>query len=261
LAERTYGQHPITRAPRSCDDRNHTYLDAADSDSRSAFLFHFPPNAAAFTGTLKLAGARYRKTNIEGYQLFYDVESAPGDGPRLEDLRDADIVAPTDRVVLTSDAPLVRDGTDRSIGLRADRISRIGNEAIVDGLHLDTDGLERRVAMLRDERGSNKAVLELHADTEVSGVVVEHREAASSFPRGLVARTSEDGVTWGASEVLRPHPTGLIWSGKGLMGASLTERMFLFARPHSTRFIELTAEPRHPSFPWIVRKASVLVRR
>ena len=139
LAERTYGQHPITRAPRSCDDRNHTYLDAADSDSRSAFLFHFPPNAAAFTGTLKLAGARYRKTNIEGYQLFYDVESAPGDGPRLEDLRDADIVAPTDRVVLTSDAPLVRDGTDRSIGLRADRISRIGNEAIVN---LETFTLE-----------------------------------------------------------------------------------------------------------------------
>jgi len=442
-ARLTFDDEERVLFPRTFDDRNHTYLDAADSDSRSAFLFHFPPNAAAFTGTLKLAGARYRKTNIEGYQLFYDVESAPGDGPRLsvvgasasrnavdaplaidqdagtrwesmgpqeagmwfqvdleteqevaevdfwpglawgtprglrveasldggswttvaeaaqyygpcswargrpvpeyqgwvvarfqpircrslrvtdlgndryswtivelevrgpgklrahsiqempraegerlfadpvlaallpggvrhwqgrpiprfKDLRDADIVAPTDRVMLTSDAPLVRDGTDRSIGVRADRISRIGNEAIVDGLHLDTDGLERRVAMLRDERRSNKAVLELHAETEVSGVVVEHREAASSFPRGLVARTSEDGVTWGASEVLRPHPTGLIWSGKGLMGASLTERMFLFARPHSTRFIELTAEPRHPSFPWIVRKASVLVRR
>jgi dolichyl-phosphate-mannose-protein mannosyltransferase/F5/8 type C domain-containing protein len=425
------------------DDRNHAYLDAADSEASPAFLFHFPQNAGAFIGTLKLAGARYQKRNIGGYQLFYAIQAAPGDGPRLplaratasrnavdaplaidrdagtrwetmgpqargtwfqvdleteqevaevdlwpglawgmprglrveassegeswrtvaeateyygpcswaqgrplpayqgrvvvrfppfrcrslrltdlgddrfpwmiveievrgpgklpgessaaaqhagserlfadpvlaarlpgavrhwegrpirrfEDLRDAAIVVASDRVVLPMNDPLVRNGSDPSLGVRIARAGTVGEEAIVSELHLDTDGLERHVTALRTEPGTNKAVLDLETTTEVSGVVVEHREAASSFPRGLAARTSDDGATWSEAETLEPRPSGLFWSGEGLMGGSFTERIFLFPRPRSAHFIELTAEPRHPLFPWIVRRAVVLVRR
>jgi F5/8 type C domain/Dolichyl-phosphate-mannose-protein mannosyltransferase len=431
--------------PNPFDDRNHAYLDATDAAARPAFLFHFPENASAFMGTLKLAGARFQKRNIGDYRLFYDIQAAPGDGPRLsvaratasqnavdaslavdrdaatlwrsidlqargmwfqvdltthqevaevdlwpgfapgmprglrveasadgeiwttvaeaplyygpcswargralptyqgwvvvrfppilcrslrltnlgderfswtiveievrgpgtltgqssphvpqdaqtgrlfadpvlaarlpgavrhwqgrpirrfEDLRDAAIVAPSDRIVLPNNDPLVREGTDPSLGVRAARISPIDDdEAILGELHLDTENLEHRVTRFLTEPGTNKAILELGVETEVAGVVVEHREAASSFPRGLVARTSADGATWSEAEALEPRPSALFWSDEGLMGSSFTERTFVFRTPRSARFVELTASPRHPLFPWIVSRAAVLVPR
>jgi hypothetical protein len=181
--------------------------------------------------------------------------------PRFEDLRDAEILAPGDRVVLPGDDPLVRDGSDPNVGVRTVQLLPVAEGAVVSELRLDTEGLERHVTVLRTEPGTNRAVLDLGAKTDVSGVVVEHREAASSFPRGLAARTSEDGATWSDAEALKPRPTVLYWSDEGLMGASFTERTFLFLRPRAARFIELVAEPQHPHFPWIVRRAIVLVRR
>jgi hypothetical protein len=68
-------------------------------------------------------------------------------------------------------------------------------------------------------------------------------------------------VTWSAGELLSPRPDALFWSEQRLLGASFTERNFMFERPRRARFIELRASPRHPVFPWIVRKLTLLTIR
>ncbi len=54
-SERIIFAHPFR-------DRVAQYLDFVDGVERPAFLFHYPPRSAPFEGTLKLAGARYRRT-------------------------------------------------------------------------------------------------------------------------------------------------------------------------------------------------------
>jgi hypothetical protein len=113
----------------------------------------------------------------------------------------------------------------------------------------------------RYDRQTETAVVDLGGQADVAGVIVEHREAASSFPRGLVGRTSTDGVAWSDADSLVPRPPALLWSDEGLMGASVHERMFRFHGLQHARFIELSASPRHPVFPWIVRRITVLESR
>ena len=117
----------------------------------------------------------------------------------------------------------------------------------------------RAAAIARYEASEEKALLDLGTEEPITGVVVEHGDAVSSFPRGLVARTSLDGASWSEPESLVPRPSRLMWSDEGLLGASLADRVFLFSKPRRARFVELTASPRHPRFPWVVRKATALL--
>jgi hypothetical protein len=116
-------------------------------------------------------------------------------------------------------------------------------------------------AIARYEAADERALVDLGAVQPIRGIVVEHGDAASSFPCGLVARTSLDGASWSEPETLVPRPSRLLWSDEGLLGASLTDRIFLFSGPRRARFVELTASPRHPQFPWVVRKATALLAR
>jgi hypothetical protein len=102
------------------------------------------------------------------------------------------------------------------------------------------------------------ARIELDRETAASGVVVASGE---SFPRGLAARTSIDGRTWGPPESLEPRPPQVIWTYEGVFGASFRERIFLFAIPRQARFIELTAAPRHPAMPWVLQRPAVLATK
>jgi hypothetical protein len=136
----------------------------------------------------------------------------------------------------------------------------LGDFVLLGGLRLDTDDLERRAPSHWQYDAKNEtASIDLGATAEVSGVVVEHRDAASSFPRALMTRTSTDGERWSDLEPLTARPPALFWSGEGLLGASLKARVFLFPEPRSIRFLELSAFPRQPTFPWVLRSVTVLV--
>jgi 4-amino-4-deoxy-L-arabinose transferase-like glycosyltransferase len=434
-SERVIFAHPFR-------DRVAQYLDFVDGAERPAFLFHYPPRAAPFEGTLKLAGARYRKRVIEGFQLYSDIAAPPSGGPeipvvtasasdnaidaplavdhdaatrweaagrrrqetwfkvdlgreqevaevdlwprfypeeprglrveasldgenwrsvaaakdywrncswaenrplpnldgwvvarfepircrwirltdvgehrayywaidelkvrappdwiphvseapptvtahlfadpvlaarwpravkhqegealpRFRDLRDASMIGRDDSIVVSREDPLVVQHGDARIGARYASATSLGDFVLLRGLRLETEDLERRAPSHWEYDAKNEtASVDLGATAEVSGVVVEHRDAASSFPRGLLARTSTDGERWSDPEPLTARPPALFWSDEGLLGASLNARVFIFAEPRPIRFLELSASPRQPTFPWVLRSVTVLV--
>jgi hypothetical protein len=57
-------------------DRIHDHLDFVDGAEHAAFLFHYPTHTPAFEGTLKLAGARYRKKVVAGFILYSAIGSS-----------------------------------------------------------------------------------------------------------------------------------------------------------------------------------------
>jgi hypothetical protein len=180
--------------------------------------------------------------------------------PRFHDLRDASLIGHDDSIVLSRNDPLVVDHRDPQIGAAYGNATSLGDFVLLGGLRLDTDDLERRAPSHWQYDAKNEtASIDLGATAEVSGVVVEHRDAASSFPRGLMARTSTDGERWTDHEPLTARPPALFWSDEGLLGASLKARVFLFPEPRSIRFLELSASPRQPTFPWVLRSVTVLV--
>jgi hypothetical protein len=67
------------------------------------------------------------------------------------------------------------------------------------------------------------------------------------------------GERWSDLEPLTARPPALFWSDEGVLGASLKARVFLFPEPRSIRFLELSASPRQPTFPWVLRSVTVLV--
>jgi hypothetical protein len=180
--------------------------------------------------------------------------------PRFRDLRDAAMIGRDDSVVVSREDPLVVEHRDPRIGAGYASATSFGDFVLLGGLRLDTDDLERRAPSHWQYDAKNEiASIDLGATAEVSGVVVEHRDAASSFPRGLTARTSTDGERWSDLEPLSARPPALFWSDEGLLGASLQARVFLFPEPRPIRFLELSASPRQPTFPWVLRSVTVLV--
>jgi 4-amino-4-deoxy-L-arabinose transferase-like glycosyltransferase len=180
--------------------------------------------------------------------------------PRFHDLRDASMIGHDDSIVVSRDDPLVVEHRDPRLGAGYASATSLGDFVLLGGLRLDTDDLERRAPSHWQYDAKNEtASIDLGATVEVSGVVVEHRDAASSFPRGLMARTSTDGERWSDVEPLTARPPALFWSDEGLLGASLKARVFLFPEPRPTRFLELSASPRQPTFPWVLRSVTVLV--
>jgi F5/8 type C domain/Dolichyl-phosphate-mannose-protein mannosyltransferase len=178
---------------------------------------------------------------------------------RFEHLRDASLVEGSDRLLVPA-VDALASGSDARIGAVADRADRLGDEVLLSGVQLETDRLPRHAAAIaRYEASEEKTLLDLGTEEPITGVVVEHGDAVSSFPRGLVARTSLDGASWSEPESLVPRPSRLMWSDEGLLGASLADRIFLFSKPRRARFVELTASPRHPRFSWVVRKATALL--
>ncbi len=186
-----------------------------------------------------------------------------GDGqalPRFRDLRDASVVGRGDSIIVHREDPLAVEHGDPRIGASWASATSLGDYVLLRGLHLDTDDLERRTpARWQYDAKNETASVDLGGTTDVAGVLVEHRDAASSFPRGLVARTSTDGDHWSEPEALAARPQALFWSDEGLLGVSLQARVFLFSKPRSVRFLELAASPRQPAFPWVLRKVTVLV--
>jgi F5/8 type C domain-containing protein/dolichyl-phosphate-mannose-protein mannosyltransferase len=179
--------------------------------------------------------------------------------PRF-DLRDASLVGRVDSIVVPNNDPLAVEHGDQRLGVSFATVTPLGDYAALGGLHLDSDDLERRVpARWQEDPRTDTASIDLGRTVEISGVVVEHREAASSFPRGLVARTSIDGTRWSDPEPLEPRPPELFWSDEGLLGASFRARIFLFPKARPARLLTLSASPRHPKFPWVVRSITALV--
>jgi F5/8 type C domain/Dolichyl-phosphate-mannose-protein mannosyltransferase len=177
----------------------------------------------------------------------------------FEYLRDVSLVSASDRLIVPSEDVLA-SGADPRIDAVAEHVSASGGDVVVSGLRLGTDAFARRaVKSLRFDDVAQRATVDLGAELAVAAVVVEHGDAVVSFPRGLVARTSADGENWSEPEPLAPRPSRPFWSDEGLVGASFTKRVFLFATPRHARFVELTAMPRHPKFPWILLAAEVLV--
>jgi hypothetical protein len=421
------------------EDRTHAYLDRADGAERAAFLFHFPEQATLFEGMLRLAGAHYAKTTIEGYTLFDSITAAPAggsvlpivgatasqndvdaslaldrdattrwtsdvpqrpgmwfrvdlgearevaevavwprfsrDAPRglrvevsldgaswvtvaeskrywgpcswargrplptldgwviarfaptrarfvrltqlgddklyvwaiaeaevrgpgappvatpidavpgsgrlfvdpvsaarlpdavrhwegnvietLDDLRDVSLVGLSDRVVVPR-THVVASGHDPRIGALAKEVHPIGDYVVLRGLALDTEGLVRREpASFTPEATAERAVIDAGEPTSIAAVALAD-SGPSSFPRGLVARTSLDGAAWSDTEPLSARPSGLVWTDEGLYGASLRERIFAFSTPRIARFVEITASPRHPKFRSQMTRATVL---
>lgn len=180
--------------------------------------------------------------------------------PRHESLRDVSMVGPDDEILVPASDPLARDGADPRIGAVARSRRSFGGYALLGGIHLETDRWTRlSPTAWSEDRHSGSAWLDAGRVVAVAGVIVEHREAASSYPRGLVAEASSNGVDWGEPVPLQPRPDGLLWAGEQLMGTSLTRRIFLFPSPVNARFLRLAASPRHDHFPWVVRKATLLL--
>jgi F5/8 type C domain-containing protein len=175
------------------------------------------------------------------------------------DLRDASLVGQADSIVVPNNDPLAVEDGDPRLGVSFARVTPLGDYASLSGLHLDTDDLERHApARWQADPRSDTASVDLGGSVEISGVVVDHDGAASSFPRGLVARTSLDGMRWSDPEPLAPRPPEVLWSDEGLLGASLRRRIFLFPNPRRARFVTLSAFHRQPRFPWVVRSITAL---
>src|SRR5262249_22472248 len=150
--------------------------------------------------------------------------------PRFHDLRDASMIGPDDSIVVSREDPLAVQHRDSRIGASYASATSLGDFVLLRGLRLETEDLERRApSHWQYDAKNERAAFDLGATAGVSGVVVEHRAGASSFPRGLVARTSRDGERWSNPEPLAARPPALFWSDEGLLGASLKARVFLFA--------------------------------
>ncbi len=176
----------------------------------------------------------------------------------FESLRDASLVRSSDHLIASAN-DAIASGRDPRIGALAATVVPRGGDALVGGIRLDTDSLGRRAAELRFDGGGERAVVDLGAETALAGVVVEHGEAMAGFARGLSARTSADGVVWSGPTTLLARPSRLLWSDEGLFGVSLSERVFLFPAEVRARYVELTAAPRHPRFPWLARRVTALL--
>lgn len=177
---------------------------------------------------------------------------------QYEHLRDASLVGPSDRLV-ASPTDAITAGGDPRIGALAGTVVPLERDVLVGGLRLETDSLARRAAEVRFDAGAERAVVDLGAETTLAGVVVAHGEGMAGFARGLSARTSADGVAWSEVTALAPRPSRLLWSHEGLVGASLSERIFLLPAPVRARYVEITAAPRHPQFPWLARRVTALL--
>ena len=178
---------------------------------------------------------------------------------QFEHLRDVSLVTPADRL-LVSPGDVIASGKDSRIGALADHATAIDGQVLVEGVRLDTDRLARRPATIRYvELAADRVVADLGAEELLAGVIVEHGEDGVSFPRGLIARVSLNGASWNEAPALRARPSRLFWSDEGLVGASFFDRAFVFATPCRARLVELTASPRHPKFPWAVRRVTALL--
>ncbi len=175
----------------------------------------------------------------------------------LESARDASRIRPGDAIVVSRD-DAIATGSDPAIGAVAKLLDRSASSVVLGSPRLSTDDFPRRVVKARFDEKAQRAVLDLGAEGSLIGVRIDHGEAVAQFPRGLVARTSNDGKTWSEPQALTPRPAGLFWSDEGLLGESFEGRVFLFPTARSARYVELTAEPRHETFPWSMLRASVL---
>ncbi len=175
-----------------------------------------------------------------------------------EHLRDAALVGPADRLLVAPTEALAT-GADVRIGAHAASSMAVDGERLVRGARLDTEDLARlQPESWRFDAVAERAVIDVGAEEAIAGVIVSQGIATASFPRGLVARVSDDGASWSDPEPLLPRPTRLIWTDEGLFGASFSDRVFLFSVPRRGRRIELTAEPRHPKLPWQLVKVTLL---
>ncbi len=180
---------------------------------------------------------------------------------QYEHLRDASLIRPTDRLLVSPTEPLA-SGSDARIGALATSTMAADGERVVRGARLDTADLERVPPKTwRFDAAEQQAVIDLESEDAIVGVIVSQGVAVTSFPRGLVARTSGDGASWSDPEPLSARPSRLIWTDEGPFGASFSDRVFLFPAPRRVRRIELTAAPIHPKVPWQLVKVTLLRAR
>ena len=177
----------------------------------------------------------------------------------FEHLRDVSLVGPGDRLLVSRREPIAA-GTDPRIGAITESATVLGDDVVLRGARLAVDGLRRAdPRSLRYDAVEQRAVIDAGAARAIAGVVVDHGVAVVQFPRGLLARTSDDGAKWSEPQTLIARPSRLFWSDEGLFGASFAERVFLFANPQKARFVELSASPRHPQLPWLLRRATLIL--
>src|SRR5262249_11453531 len=126
---------------------------------RAAFLFHSAEGATAFENMLRLAGATYEKTPIEGFHLFHAIGAAPAGGAAIP------IVG----------ASASHNGTDASLAFDHDAVTRW--------------------TTLTAQRPNMWLKLDLGAAREFAEVTVLPRYGPDA-PRGLRVEASDDGERW-----------------------------------------------------------------
>jgi 4-amino-4-deoxy-L-arabinose transferase-like glycosyltransferase len=228
--------------------------------SIAEIIVRAPGSEAATTPTVPDSPGRLLADPVSAARLPGAVRHWQGTTlEHFEHLRDASFVAASDRLLVARDAAIAI-GADPRIGAVAQSVTPVGDDVLVRGVHLATDDLARAEPRhLSFDASEQRAVIEAPDAASIAGVIVDHGVAVVQFPRGLVARTSADGVSWSEPQPLRPSPSRLIWSDEGLFGASLSERVFLFAAPRRARFVEISASPKHPMLPWLLRRARLIL--
>jgi len=225
----------VVRAPSATEDTPRAAAEVAAAPPR---LFADPVTAARAPGAVR---------HWQGEVLKH-----------FDDLRDVSVVLPQDRL-LASRRDSIASGVDPRLGARAERTEPAGDDVLATGVRLDTDALSRVAAKSwRLESAEERVIVDLGEEQSISGAVVAHGDAVMSFPRGLVARISGDGVSWSEPTSLVARPSALVWTDEGLYGATFADRTFLFPAPVRARFLELSAAPRHPQFPWKAQAVTLL---
>jgi hypothetical protein len=179
--------------------------------------------------------------------------------PHFADLHDAGRIAAQDEVLLPAANAPDAERAANELGLRIARNESLEGYRLLSGFGRDFDAFSRRRLRswtLDEEKQTLR--IDLEEVVDLAGVALAHGSAVMNFPRGVVARTSLDGQSWSSPAPLVPRAPELFWSYEGIVGASFQERLFLFSAVRGARFVELSASPPRPSFPWVVERLAIL---
>jgi hypothetical protein len=201
------------------EDRTNAYLDLADGAERAAFLFHFPEQATLFEAMLRLAGARYAKTTIEGYTLFDSITAAPAGGAALP------IVAAT----------ASQNDVDASLALDRDAATR-----------WTSDAPQRPGMWFRVDLGEARDVAE----------VVSWPRFSRDAPRGLRVEASLDGASWRTVAEAKRYWGPCSWA-RGRPLPTLDGWVVARFPPTKARFVRLTQLGDDKLYNWAIAEVEV----
>jgi hypothetical protein len=203
------GESPIFAQP--FDDHHPAYTAAVDAAPRPAYLFR--GEAPAFEAGLGLLRARWQKSRVGPYVIYYDFQGEGGAQAPLP----ASLLAVTAR----PESALARLAVDRNLFTR-----------------WTSDGPQRPGITLE---------VTLPEPETVAGVALLPGLFASDSPRSLEVHVSEDGTQWrGLGTLPERAVVGLTWDGAPRMEPTGRIQMaFPPTRARAIRMVQSGSDPRH----------------